>query len=65
MASAVLYVSTGSGMDMECAVCHQPIGDEQRWFRIREDYVHLSWYEKYLGLASVRQKESDTHGTQS
>jgi hypothetical protein len=54
-----------SVMDMECAVCHQLIGDEQRWFRIREDYVHLSCYEKYLRLASERQKESDKPGTQN
>ena len=64
-ASAMLDVATMSLMDMECAVCHLPIGDEQRWFRIREDCVHLSCYEKYLRLAAERQKESDTQGTQS
>jgi len=42
------YVVTMSVMDMECAVCHQPISEEEQWFRVREDYVHLSCYEKYL-----------------
>jgi hypothetical protein len=54
-----------SVMDKDCAVCHQPISDEQRWFRIRDDYVHLSCYEKYLRLASERQKESDKQDAQN
>ena len=31
-----------------CAVCHQAIRQEERWFRVREEYVHASCSEKYL-----------------
>jgi hypothetical protein len=54
-----------SVMDRDCAVCRQPISNGQRWFRIRDDYVHLSCYEKFVRLASERQKESDTQDTQN
>jgi hypothetical protein len=46
-------------MDRVCAVCDQPIQDEEQWFRVRQEYVHLSCAEKYLRLASERRKESD------
>jgi len=39
-------------MDRDCAACHQPIADEERWFRVREEYVHLSCSEKYLRRVS-------------
>jgi hypothetical protein len=35
-------------MDRVCVACHQPIGDGEQWFRVREDYVHLACSEKYL-----------------
>src|SRR3989442_2909586 len=27
-------------MDRDCAVCHQPIQDQEQWFRVYEEYVH-------------------------
>ena len=33
-------------MDRVCAVCLQAIGDEDKWFRVREEYVHLGCAEK-------------------
>jgi hypothetical protein len=41
-------------MQKVCVACHQPITDEERWFRLREDYVHLSCYERYLRRISER-----------
>jgi hypothetical protein len=35
-------------MDRVCAVCLQAIADEEQWFRVREEYVHLSCSEEYL-----------------
>ena len=46
-------------MQRVCTVCHQPIREEERWFRVRQEYVHLSCSEKYLRLVSERRKESD------
>ena len=31
-----------------CEVCHESIRDEDQWFRVREEYVHLSCAEKFL-----------------
>jgi hypothetical protein len=41
-----------------CEVCHEPIRDEERRFRVREEYVHLSCSEKYLNLVSQRRQAS-------
>jgi hypothetical protein len=41
-------------MDRVCVACHQPIGDSEQWFRVREDYVHLACSDKYLRTALVR-----------
>jgi hypothetical protein len=41
-----------------CEVCHEPIRDEERWFRVREEYVHLSCSEKYLNLVSQRRQRA-------
>ena len=35
-------------MDRVCAVCLQAIADEEQWFRVREEYVHLSCSEEYM-----------------
>jgi hypothetical protein len=43
-------------MKRVCEVCHQPIGDEEQWFRVREEYVHLLCSEKYLHRISERRK---------
>jgi hypothetical protein len=40
-----------------CVACHQPIGDDEQWFRVREDYVHLSCSEKYLRMVSERRHQ--------
>jgi hypothetical protein len=42
-----------------CAACHEPIKDGEQWFRVRQEYVHLSCAEKYLRKVSERRKESD------
>jgi len=28
-------------MDSDCTVCLQTIGNEEQWFLVREEYVHL------------------------
>jgi hypothetical protein len=43
-------------MDRICTACHQPIADEEQWFRVREEYVHLSCSEEYLTVVSERRK---------
>jgi len=43
-----------------CAVCLQPISDAERWFRVREAYMHLSCSEKYLKLVSERRQQVKT-----
>jgi hypothetical protein len=48
-------------MDRVCAVCLQAIADEEQWFRVREEYVHLSCSEEYLR----RVLESRQHATGS
>lgn len=47
-------------MDRDCAVCYQPIADEERWFRVREEYVHLSCSEKYLRRVSEKREHVRT-----
>jgi predicted nucleic acid-binding Zn ribbon protein len=47
-------------MDRFCVVCHQPISDEERWFRVLKEYVHLSCSEKYLELVSKRRQQAKT-----
>ena len=47
-------------MDRDCAVCHQPIQDQEQWFRVYEEYVHLSCAEKYLRLVSGRRHQAKT-----
>jgi hypothetical protein len=44
------------GMERVCVVCEQPIADGERWFRVREEFVHLSCAEKYLRRVSERRK---------
>jgi len=41
-----------------CEGCHQPISDEERWFRVRQEYVHLSCSEKYLKRVSERRQQA-------
>jgi hypothetical protein len=43
-------------MDRICTACHQLIADEEQWFRVREEYVHLSCSEEYLTVVSERRK---------
>jgi len=43
-------------MDRICTACHQPIADEEQWFRVCEEYVHLSCSEEYLAVVSERRK---------
>jgi len=43
-------------MDRDCTVCRQTIGNEEQWFRVREEYVHLSCSEEYLAVVSERRK---------
>jgi hypothetical protein len=45
-------------MERVCEACRQPISDEERWFRVREEYVHISCYEKYLKLVSERRQQA-------
>ena len=45
-------------MDMDCTVCRQMIGNEEQWFRVREEYVHLSCSEKYLTVVSERRQHA-------
>jgi hypothetical protein len=53
--------SAKEGMvDRICAVCLHPISDEERWFRVREDYAHLSCSEKYFKLVSERRQQEKT-----
>ncbi len=43
-------------MDRICVACRQAITAEQQWFRVSEDYVHVSCYDKYLKLSAEREK---------
>jgi hypothetical protein len=47
-------------LDKVCEVCRQPISDEERWFRVRKEYVHISCYEKYLRMVSERRQQAKT-----
>ena len=47
-------------MDGECAVCHRAIQNQEQWFRVYEEYVHLSCAEKYLRLVSGRRQQAKT-----
>ena len=47
-------------MQRVCEVCRELIEDEERWFRVRDEFVHPSCSEKYLKLASERQKQAKT-----
>jgi hypothetical protein len=49
-----------SVVDRICAVCLQAISNEERWFRVREEYMHLSCSEKYLKLVSERREQGKT-----
>jgi hypothetical protein len=42
------FRETGVMGENVCEVCHQAIRQEERWFRVREEYVHASCSEKYL-----------------
>ena len=44
-------------MQRVCAACQQPITDEERWFRVRGDYVHLACSERYMRHVSERRRE--------
>jgi hypothetical protein len=50
-------IGTMGVMDRFCAACHQPIGDNEQWFRVREDYVHLACSDKYLRTALERRHQ--------
>jgi hypothetical protein len=52
-------------MDRDCAVCLQAIADGERWFRVREEYVHLSCSEKYLRVVSERRQNPHSHRQQN
>jgi len=45
-------------MEMVCLVCHRPIREEEQWFRVRLEYVHLSCSEKYLRMVSERRQQA-------
>ena len=47
-------------MDRVCAACHQPIQDQEQWFRVYEEYVRLSCAEKYLRLVFGRRQQAKT-----
>lgn len=50
-----------SVMDRVCAVCLQAIADEEQWFRVREEYVHLSCSEEFetgFGESATREAGS-------
>jgi len=49
-------------MDSVCVACHQPIGDNEQWFRVREDYVHLACSDKYLRMALARHEATNPEG---
>ena len=56
-ASSTLEFPGNTGMiERVCEVCRQPISDQERWFRVREEYIHLSCSEKYLNLVSHRRQ---------
>jgi len=40
---------------------YQPIADEERWFRVREEYVNISCSAKYLRLVSERRHQGRVH----
>jgi hypothetical protein len=42
-----------------CVVCREPIKEGEQWFRVRQEYGHLSCAEKYLRRVSERRKELD------
>ena len=46
------------GMDRVCVVCERTIGDEEQWFRVREEFVHLSCAEKYLKMVSEKRRQA-------
>jgi hypothetical protein len=43
-----------------CAACHGPIKEGEQWFRVREEYAHLSCAEKYLRMVSERRQQAKT-----
>jgi hypothetical protein len=43
-------------MHKVCVACEQAIADENEWFRVRDEYVHRSCYQKYFTLVSARKK---------
>jgi hypothetical protein len=43
-----------------CPVCHQAIREEERWFRVHEEYAHLICSERYLRLISERRQQAKT-----
>ena len=47
-------------IDRICEVCREPIKDEDQWFRVRQEYVHLSCAEKYLRKVSERRQQAKT-----
>ena len=47
-------------MDRVCEACREPIRDEDEWFRVREEYVHLSCAEKYMRQVSERRHQAKT-----
>jgi hypothetical protein len=49
-------------MDRVCVACHQPIADKEQWFRVREDYVHLSCSDKYLRMPLARHEATKPEG---
>ena len=51
--------------DRDYAVCHQPIQDQERWFRVYEEFVHLSCAEKYLRRVSREASASKDNSSES
>jgi hypothetical protein len=49
-----------------CEVCREPISDKERWFRVREEYVHLfvlrEIFEAGLGEAAASKGGSGDAG---
>lgn len=41
-----------------CEVCREPIKGEDQWFRVRQEYVHLSCAEKFFGEATASKDRS-------
>jgi hypothetical protein len=50
-------------MDSLCVACEEVIADEEEWFRVRDEYVHRSCYEKYWKRVLARKEAEAPKGT--